>query len=253
MTAWHQVNLHLASTAETVLTDRILPIFTAAAAPWFFIRKHPFRIRWAPPDPATQPEAIHATLDGLVPETITAWNPAIYEPETHAFGGPEAIAAAHDFFHAESRHLATALTESDFTASRATYSTLLAAHLMRAAGLDWWEQGDIWARITSMRTTTTEPNQAWRTRLAALLTRDPWQQPNPRLEPHRSWFDATAKLGSSLAELTASGRTTRGLRALIAHHLIFHWNRTGIPTKQQAHLAAAARTIYFGTPEEARP
>lgn len=250
MTAWHQVNLHLTNADETVLTGRILPIFTSTEAPWFFIRKHPLRLRWAPDHPGSVPSEIHTVLDALMPETITAWNPAIYEPETHAFGGDDAMAAAHAFFHADSRHLACALTDPDFTANRATYSTLLAAHLIRSAGLDWWEQGDVWAKLTAMRTTTNQPDSAWQSRLAALITRDPWQHPDPRLKPHRPWFDAAADLGDTLADLAGLGRTTRGLRALLAHHIIFHWNRIGLPVEHQARLAAAARTTYFGAPEE---
>ncbi|MGH4017438.1 MAG: thiopeptide-type bacteriocin biosynthesis protein, partial [Pseudonocardiaceae bacterium] len=33
------------------------------------------------------------------------WVESIYEPETHAFGGEEGMAAAHTLFHQDSRHI----------------------------------------------------------------------------------------------------------------------------------------------------
>jgi thiopeptide-type bacteriocin biosynthesis protein len=33
------------------------------------------------------------------------WVENIYEPETHAFGGEEGMAAAHNLFHQDSRHI----------------------------------------------------------------------------------------------------------------------------------------------------
>jgi hypothetical protein len=37
----------------------------------------------------------------------------------------------------------------------------------------------------------------------------------------------------------------RGTRDILAHHVIFHWNRIGLPYKTQSILAHAAKTVIF--------
>jgi hypothetical protein len=41
---------------------------------------------------------------------------------------------------------------------------------------------------------------------------------------------------------------TRGIRAVITLHVIFHWNRIGLPATTQATLARAAKDAIFGSP-----
>jgi hypothetical protein len=43
-----------------------------------------------------------------------------------------------------------------------------------------------------------------------------------------------------------TGQLTRGLRTVIALHVIFHWNRIGLPASAQATLAQAATEASFG-------
>jgi hypothetical protein len=38
----------------------------------------------------------------------------------------------------------------------------------------------------------------------------------------------------------------RGLRDVLAHHVIFHFNRIGVPAPAQAVLARAARNALLG-------
>lgn len=59
------------------------------------------------------------------------------------------------------------------------------------------------------------------------------------------WPAAFRLAGASLAELALHGRLTRGLRAVLAHHILFAWNRAGIPADQQDLLAAAAAQVIF--------
>jgi protein-L-isoaspartate(D-aspartate) O-methyltransferase len=255
MTTWTQANLHLApeTSAEPALTEHILPAMARLAPAWWFIRKDPVRLRWSAGSDERLPADIAAAFDALQPAQVTSWNLAVYEPEIGAFGGADAMTAAHVWFCADSRHLATALTIPDFAGHRATYAMLLAVHLMRAAGLDWWEQGDVWAKLTVLRPRTTPDAERHHSDVEALITRDPWQRPNPRLEPHSAWFDAATQLGETLAHLAALGRTSRGLRALLAQHLVHHWNRIGLPSQQQGDLVAATRATVFGTTIEEHP
>jgi thiopeptide-type bacteriocin biosynthesis protein len=60
------------------------------------------------------------------------------------------------------------------------------------------------------------------------------------------WAAAYATAGRELASLAATGHLHRGLRDVLAHHVIFAWNRLGLPYTTQAILAATAKTVVFG-------
>lgn len=60
------------------------------------------------------------------------------------------------------------------------------------------------------------------------------------------WADVYAAAGREVADLAAAGALHRGLRDVLAHHVIFAWNRLGLPYITQAVLAATAKTVVFG-------
>lgn len=85
---------------------------------------------------------------------IASWVETIYEPEIYAFGGAAAMDLAHRLFHADSRHILAhfrATTSTGRSDQRRELSILLCSILMRGAAQDWYEQGDIWARVTENR------------------------------------------------------------------------------------------------------
>ncbi|NGM15029.1 thiopeptide-type bacteriocin biosynthesis protein [Verrucosispora sioxanthis] len=222
--------------------SRVLPAAENAGliTTWWFIRKGPWRIRYLPTPAHTGP----APLVELLTEGC-AWSGDIYEPEIHTFGGPQAMDTAHTLFHHDSRHLLTYL--HDQPTDRRERSLVLCTALMRAAGLDLNEQGDVWARLAHRR--TAEPHQrpapdadtweAFTGKVRHLLlgtarTPGDWQ----------TGFEAT---GAALHRLRETGKLTRGVRAVIAEHVIFHWNRIGIPAATQATLAHAATDAIFGS------
>ena len=82
---------------------------------------------------------------------ITSWTSGIYEPETTAFGGPHGIRAAHLLFHHDSRHLLASAAQAAPGPGRRETSVLLCTALLRAAGLDWYEQADVWAKVAALR------------------------------------------------------------------------------------------------------
>src|SRR6185437_267849 len=55
--------------------------------------------------------------------------------------------------------------------------------------------------------------------------------------------------GRRLARLNAGGQLTRGLRAILAHHAIFAFNRAGAPVQEQAAAAWLAQHIAFADHE----
>ncbi|MBO4210977.1 thiopeptide-type bacteriocin biosynthesis protein, partial [Micromonospora echinofusca] len=152
-TPWQQVNItypgqsrHERERHAIPHLHRVLPAAETAGliTSWWFIRKGPWRIRYLPTTPDTDPGPVHDLLTGT-----RAWTSDIYEPETHAFGGPDAMDTAHTLFHHDSRHLLTYLHHQP--TDRRERSLILCTALMRATGLDLNEQGDVWARVARHR------------------------------------------------------------------------------------------------------
>ncbi|QHC26381.1 thiopeptide-type bacteriocin biosynthesis protein [Streptomyces sp. GS7] len=258
--AWHQVNIAFPDwhRAEQTALAHLTPLLCTAEdegaiGTWFLIRKRPcWRVRYLPaPDTHVR---IGRELEALtVAGHIATWTPAIYEPEVHAFGGAEAMMVAHRLFHRDSRGLLTYLQHEDGTARghRREMSLMLCSILMRSAGLDWYEQGDVWARVVAHRPlpaadqSNTGRLHAAVHRLITVDTEDQLSQEGP-LAHAAGWASAYTAAGHELAHLAASGALHRGLRAILAHHLLFAWNRIGLPYATQAALAATAKSVIFG-------
>ncbi|QNP74965.1 lanthionine synthetase [Streptomyces roseirectus] len=135
---WRQVNATFPNwkRAETDALAGLAPLLSAAEDKgtlnaWFFIRKRPcWRVRYLTTPGAHDP--IGKSLDALLAEgTITAWTEIIYEPETHTFGGTEAMASAHRFFHRDSRGIINSLWNGAGGHHRET-SLMLCSLMMRA-------------------------------------------------------------------------------------------------------------------------
>ena len=184
------------------------------------------------------------------------WWPSLYEPETVAFGGREGIKIAHDVFHTDSigvldylQRMATG--HRDPLDAKAT-SLLLVSLFLRAAGQEWGEQGDVWARVEAKRPL---PDGIPMQRLSAmthglqkLLSIDPGPAlgADGLLAPHAQWINGLQESGRSIADADHEGRLSLGIRAILARHILFHWNRMGFSTRQQAIWARAARAAILG-------
>jgi thiopeptide-type bacteriocin biosynthesis protein len=266
-THWQQINIRFTSgpaAAEHHAIAALGPALTAAEdngliTAWFFIRKPHWRIRYLPASAGPAGKAarfLHDTITALhTAGHAQSWTQGIYEPETRAFGGPDGMTIAHRLFHADSRSILTYLADADgpgCPARRRELSLLLCTALMTAAGQDRFERGDVWAKVSDLRTarTTAGPAQ-WETfttavaRVIAVDTRPGTTLRNRILQPIDPWLTSFEAAGRELRTLTDDGRIQRGLRAVLAHHVIFHWNRIGIPGPAQANLARAATQAAF--------
>lgn len=199
----------------------------------------------------TQPVA--DMLDRLVADQkATAWIVGIYEPETEAFGGPEGMSVAHDVFCADSR---AALAESAHPDARARERcVLLLSTMIRAAGLDPFETGDVWAKLGSLRPPVTPPAGLRREQAVAAMRRLMNADAALRPDAEPRWAERVAvfeSAGRQLRQLAADGRLTRGLRAVLAHHAIFAFNRAGVSTTEQAATAWLGRQVAFSDGESA--
>ncbi|WP_371782536.1 thiopeptide-type bacteriocin biosynthesis protein [Streptosporangium subroseum] len=263
---WRQANVAFPDydRAEHVALTHLVPLLVSAEqdgflTSWFFIRKNPcWRVRFLPGADATAARAyIHHHLDDLKSNRhIIDAREIVYEPETHAFGGTDGMACAHRLFHLDSRHLLAHLTDTQHLPAaghRRELSILLCSALLRAARLDWYEQGDVWARVADHRQ---PPGPIPADRLCALQadlrhlmsvdTASLMREGSP-LAYAPGWTRAFTVAGQGLADLAAAGLLRRGLRAILAHHVIFVWNRFGLPHTTQAVLATTAKTVVFGS------
>lgn len=188
-------------------------------------------------------------LNGLVAERqVSGWVGGVYEPEIEAFGGPAGMDVAHNLFCADSR---AALAEVGSPGARERCFLLLSA-MIRSAGLDPFEAGDVWVKLSALRPPVAPPTNPARdqaiTAMRRLMNADAARRPDP--EP--GWAERVAAFedaGRHLRRLAAEGRLMRGLRAILAHHAIFAFNRAGVPVSEQAATAWLARQVAFSAGE----
>ncbi|MGW8439122.1 thiopeptide-type bacteriocin biosynthesis protein [Nocardiopsis sp. NPDC055879] len=259
---WHQAHIEFTDwqTAETTVTERLTPRLHHAEQSglvdsWWFIRKAPcWRLRLRLSDTTTPgDELLKRILDDFsTPEATIRWRRTVYEPETLAFGGPEAMHTAHDLFHTDSRAILDYLNAHATVLGRRELSTMLCGALFRGADQDEFEQGDIWHRITRMRPLPEDVPPERMPELSVPLRRlltahHPTQSPDNPLVFTAPWILAFASAGQALSQAAHTGTLQRGLRAVLAHHVIFHWNRIGLPARTQSILAHAARTALMDT------
>ncbi|WP_275559140.1 methyltransferase, FxLD system [Streptomyces sp. 5-6(2022)] len=190
-------------------------------------------------------------LDGLVADgQASGWVGGIYEPETEAFGGADGMDVAHEVFCADSR---SALAEINSPGARERCVLLLSA-MIRSAGLDPFEAGDVWAKLSALRPPVTPPTGPARDRAVAAMRRLMNADAARRPDAEPGWAERVAAFengGRQLRRLAADGRLIRGLRAVLAHHAIFAFNRAGVSASEQAATAWLGRHVAFATCEAA--
>jgi thiopeptide-type bacteriocin biosynthesis protein len=221
--------------------SRVLPAAEAAGliTSWWVIRKGAWRVRYLPAGQVGGERAHELITEGV------SWTRDIYEPETHAFGGVGAMAVSHTLFHHDSRHLLGYLRQNP--TGRRERSLVLCTALMRAAALDLNEQGDVWARVVQHRIEHLNQPPTPDARTWERFTDDIRRLLTGTARTTDDWHTAFADAGTSLQHLREAGKLNRGLRAVIALHVIFHWNRLGLPAPTQAALAQAATEAIFGS------
>lgn len=254
---WFQARLALPDwkTAESTFAHQVAPRLDqvdGGHAAWWFLRKHPhWRIRIRTGDR----HAVEVLLDELTATgAIDHWRPGIYEPEAAAFGHATAMEVVHELFCADSQGVLTYARQDAPQIGRRELSLFLIRALQQHAGLDWFEAGDVFDRITQMRPTPSGTHVArvdsLASRLRHLLTIP--VQPDSTLFASggpvafaNPWLTAFAQAGRSLGAAAASGQLDRGLRAVLAQIVIFHWNRLDLSAAAQGVLAQAAKNAIL--------
>ncbi|ABW16087.1 conserved hypothetical protein [Parafrankia sp. EAN1pec] len=247
-TPWRQINItwpgpdrHQRERQAIDHLARVLPAAEASSliSSWFFLRKGPWRVRYL----LTQDPHGHDPLHPLLTDGVR-WTSEVYEPETVAFGGPASLTTAHTLFHQDSRHLLAFLDNG--AVDRRGHSLVLCTALMRTAGLDFNEQGDVWARVAAHRSGLAEVPADPEVRASFTSGVRHLLLGTARADLlGREWLHAFEEAGRALRTLRERGDLARGIRTIIALHVIFHWNRLGLPAATQATLAQAAQEAVF--------
>ncbi|MFD5317558.1 thiopeptide-type bacteriocin biosynthesis protein [Streptomyces sp. NPDC127098] len=249
--------------AEQTAVQHLAPLLNRAEAAghitaWWYIRKRPcWRLRLCIRPGADGEARIGTALDDLVTAGhIERWWTGIYEPETAAFGGETSMSCAHALFHADSRAILS-LPHHTSPLGRRELSLLLCTTLIRAAGLEWYEAGDVWHRVAAERPLPADSpperlhamaDDLKRVLLADTTTEGPMLGADAPLAFAADWVDSFRRIGEFLGTEARAGRLNRGLRQILAYHVIFHWNRIGLPPRTQSVLAAAASTTILNPP-----
>ncbi|AEM81066.1 thiopeptide-type bacteriocin biosynthesis protein [Streptomyces violaceusniger] len=265
---WYSVSIQFAdwSAAEQTAFAGLGPQLeqaekTGALANWWFLRKYPcWRLRCQSGSAATRADAESAVskiLDRLMADgLVDRWWQTIYEPESLVFGGPQGMDAAHDLFHADSwgvldyvrRHDSSAMPGG--TLGRRELSVLLCCTLFFGAGQEPHEQGDIWHRVEQLRPLPSDTPAARLTGMTAALQVLMKLDTSPTSPPFNEggslafiapWAAAFETAGRRLGGAAHMGTLHRGVRDVLAHHVIFAWNRMGLDSRTQGILARAAR------------
>lgn len=260
---WWQTYLHFTdwSKADETFAAFVLPQLREAESAgliggWWYTRKHPcwrLRLRVQPAGGGAKP-SLGDHFDRLVSDGhLQRWWPGIYEPETPAFGGALSMTAAHSLFATDSREIQQLRQSGGLTVGPRELSVLLCTIMMRAARLEWYEQGDVWDRVitTEHRSAVSDVPverlnaRAQEIRPLLLADSDALLRSGGPLEPITEWAAAFRSTGQALANGVHDGTLDRGLRQVLSYHVIFHWNRLGLSMRGQSILAWAARAAIL--------
>jgi thiopeptide-type bacteriocin biosynthesis protein len=260
---WQQTNIRFADypTAARAFHAYLAPALRSGpVGTWWFVRKHPhWRLRYYPAPDATPEDAVrHITeaLDSSVSWGVTTtWTSTRYEPETTAFGGPAGMALAHALFHTDSTgvidYLRSAADGQPQALDAKATSLLVMTLMMRAAGLEFGEQGDVWGRVEQRRPLAEDVSSQQVSTMVEPLRHLLLSNARPLLDgdlaPVRPWVEGLERGGRALADATESGTLSLGKRGILARHIIFHWNRMGFTLPQQSIWSRAAREAVLGS------
>ncbi|MFI9783807.1 thiopeptide-type bacteriocin biosynthesis protein [Kitasatospora sp. NPDC051984] len=251
--------------AESVIARHLAPTLRSTephGVTWWFIRKYPcWRLRLHHDPSRGNPGAeIADLLDELTASgKVKRWWRGLYEPETAAFGGVQAMNTAHTLFYADSGFILQNPIGRHQELGRRELSMLLCTSMFHAAGLEWYEMGDVWQKVARERPIPSNlpdhrleqiADQIRPLLLADTAPEGPLFHNNGPAAYAAAWADAFRAAGTALGTGSRAGELERGLRQVLAYHVIFHWNRLGLSADFQAALShAAARAVLAETTE----
>jgi len=210
---------------------------------FFFMRKPPgIRLRFAlrAPQEDTAREIEACVMKLVKRKFVTRFYRSVYEPETFKFGGPEAVAAVHAHFFADS----TAWWRWEqlrYAAATNIDSKLLSVCVLNdlfAQCLDGPEEvWDVWCRIATLH--------------GASVVSDGPATPPIRIEHLidevtrneqiilRNYRTHNRAIARKLAAISSNGKLIFGKRLVLPQIAIYHWNRYGFTPDDRTSMFTA--------------
>ncbi len=160
---------------------------------------------------------------------VVEWFPSAYEPETFAFGGPDATDAVHRYFDADSRLYAARERLAAAGALRIGAPALCLAVLgdlfQRTTG-DGGEAWDVWCNLGRVYAGVEAPARDLPPVSPAALARVCAPAEAAVLADYE---EANAALAAELDALWRAGKLLWGRRAILPPVASFVWNRHAVP------------------------
>jgi thiopeptide-type bacteriocin biosynthesis protein len=225
---------------------------------FFFMHKPPglrLRFELAEPDAPETAEGIQMRVDawveaGLARSTL----PAVYEPESHLFGGAVSMRSVHRLFTHDSLawldyHVLT-LPEFEPPGPAWALSLLMLEALFSALGIGGWEHIDVWDRVRA-KTGRALPDKDLvhgEFQAVAAAIRAGWLEPDKLLDQLSPGAQGIVERYRSAVRLEAekwcrnyfwTKEAYIGPREAAAFFTIFHWNRARLPLLRQSLLTEA--------------
>jgi protein-L-isoaspartate(D-aspartate) O-methyltransferase len=222
---------------------------------WYLLKHDPqchLRLRIFGPTEQLRQEALTAVMQALRPgsprSAVTVCRELVYEPETSLFGGEWALEQVHELFYYDSRFAMGWMgvePEESANLSAHQVSVIALQHLLRAAGLDGFEQWDVWQKVVKVRpgnqAELEEAWQAYQRDMRLLVGIDPHVVAKAMAATGHAllaeYADGLTFVGGKLWQGLKEGRLQRGLRQVLATAIVFHWNRMLFTAGEQTMLA----------------
>jgi thiopeptide-type bacteriocin biosynthesis protein len=257
---WIHIGLGFAHGQQSAVYTEVLEtarglLDQTAVSNFFFMHKPPgLRIRFETPgwNKAEVERELSVRISSWISRgLITTANPAVYEPESHLFGGPVSMASVHRLFTADSLawlgyHRLVAANNTP--GPNWVFSLALLNSLFAALHIVDWEDRDVWDRVR---------RQAGRRLSPTSLGVEGFAEARDGI--HRTWrdkdslysqlsrpaatlvrkYDASAIAEGERwnAEYFTTSAAYVGPREAAAYYVVYHWNRGAMHSVRQALLA----------------
>lgn len=206
-----------------------------------FVRKYPdIRLRLHASKPSDRlPELIDNILKPLVrSRCIESANASVYEPEHHMFGGVEAMAVVHCYFHADTMNwifLDQIPTRSRKIRGQDLSCAVLNDLFFRTLGCPS-EVWDAWRNLQHLTRGSRGASMEFAVEAFGIVHLKRQASPEERSVLGR-YQTANKRMAGALQSLSDGGELSTGLRALLAVVAMFHCNRFGIEGRGQASMS----------------
>jgi thiopeptide-type bacteriocin biosynthesis protein len=240
-TTWFQANVELTpseppAVAMRRLFESMIPYIRrlerrGLLERFVFARKSPgLRLRFG-----AQPDGVDATdeivdwlNERLRQGMIARWFPSVYEPEVFKLGGPDAMAAVHEYFAADSSSWWQWEKLRDLPSSRigTLVCSLAVMNDLFLRFLDGPEEvWDVWCHIAALHggSVRGEPVSAAPARIEHLMPRGSAKERRVL----RRYELANTRIARQFQALHQTGKLLYAYRLILPHVAFYHWNRYG--------------------------